>query len=143
MIPDKCTELGSGVFKNCKYLTTLIIARGVKSIGANIVAGCKRLEKLEVPFIGADRDTAKKISYLGYYKSLTDIVVTDATTIAKSAFKGCVNLEELTLNEGIKEIGDKVVDGCDMLVSVNVSKSLSKFKDKFPLGVLNYIDDEK
>lgn len=143
MIPDKCSELGNGVFKNCKYLTTLVIARGVKSIGSNIFVGCKKLEKLEIPFVGADRDTAKKISYFGYYKSLTDIVVTDATTIAKSAFKGCESLEELTLNAGIKEIGDKVVDGCDMLFTVNVPESFSKFKDKFPLGVLNYIDDEK
>lgn len=143
VIPNNCNELGKSVFANCKYLKGLTIARGVKSIGKNIVSGCKRLEKLEIPFIGADRDTAKKISYIGYYKSLTDIVITDATKIAKSAFKGCESLEELTLNEGIKDIGDKVVDGCDMLFTVNAPKSLSKFKDKFPAGVLNYPDEEE
>ena len=137
-IPDGCEELGKNVFKNCRYLNELTVSRSVKKMGKGLFAGCRDLETLELPYVGTEKDTPKKISYLGYYKSLTRIVITDAREIAKSAFKNCESLEYLTLNEGIRAIGDKVVDGCDSLYRVYMPDSLSKYDDRFPSGSIIY-----
>ena len=142
-IPDGCTELGKSVFKDCKNLGELTISKSVKNMGKGLFAGCNDLEIVELPYVGTDKDTAKKISYLGYYKSLERITVTDAKEIAKSAFEGCESLERLTLNEGIKEIGEKVVDDCESLDNVYLPSSLSRFKSRFPGGTVNYIDEEE
>lgn len=140
-IPNGCTELGDNVFKNCKSLDELVIANSVNKIGKNIFAGCRTLARLEIPFIGTDRSTPKKISSLGYYKSLVRIKITNADELAKSALKNCESLEVLTLNGGIKSIGEKAFEGCDELYRVYMPNSLSKFENIFPVGSVVYTEE--
>lgn len=140
-VPDGCTEIGDKAFKNCKYLDTLIISKTVNKIGKNIFAGCKELYHLEIPYIGTDKMTPKKISHLGYYKSLTRITVTDAHELAKHVFKNCESLETLTLNEGIRDIGAGAVTGCDELYRVNLPSSLSRLETMFPAGSVYYPEE--
>lgn len=140
-IPDGCTKLGKNVFKNCKYLEALYIPTSVSKMGKGLFAGCKNLESLQIPYIGTDKDTPKKISALGYYRSLSTVAVSDAKEIGKNAFKNCENLERLYLNDGIGEIHEKAFGGCESLTTVYLPKSLEKFESIFPIGSVVYPKD--
>ncbi len=77
---------------------TIVIERGVESIGERSFYGCEKLKKVTLP------DTIIKIDNL--------------------AFGYCLDLECVELTEGVIEIGDAAFAGCSSLKSINLPTSL-------------------
>jgi hypothetical protein len=133
-IENGCTSIGKAAFKSCVQLDTLSIPQSVKEIGKEAFGGCRSLRALQIPFVGTSKDSATKLSALGYVGSLRRIVVTDATKLVKEAFEGCSNLDELMLSGTIKEIGNDILCDSYSIDYVYMPISLQKFEEKFPEG---------
>lgn len=133
-IENGCTSIGKAAFKSCVQLDTLSIPSSVKEIGKEAFGGCRSLRALQIPFVGTSKDSATKLSALGYVGSLRRIVVTDATKLVKEAFEGCSNLDELMLSGTIKEIGNDILCDSYSIDYVYMPISLQKFEEKFPEG---------
>ncbi len=118
--------VGNNVFKNCINLKSLVLPNSIsQSIGIDILAGCKNIKELTVPFIGDSRTSNKTDkSVLGYFFGKTDNIysgteqdytnsnsavydipdslekvnVTNAVTIPFGAFQNCDYLKEVSIN---------------------------------------------
>ena len=94
-IPDKCTNIGVGVFKNCYNLEYVEGLENVSLVWDNCFENCRSL----------------KWATFG----------TGATSIMDETFKGCESLETLTFPSSIKKIGLRAFNGCNSLKTVNYS----------------------
>ncbi|MBR6402626.1 MAG: leucine-rich repeat protein [Eubacterium sp.] len=75
------TAIGPNVFKNQKKLTSVVIGKNVKSIGANCFSGCKKLKK--ITFKGS---SLKKVGSNSFKKtSFSMVVVTPKSVKTKYA----------------------------------------------------------
>ena len=137
-VPAGCKKLGEKAFADCERLYTLILSDSVTEIGKGLFAGCDELTELTIPFIGTTRDSAKKISELGYHSTLRTVTVTNAKKLGNEAFAGCSSLEMLDLNVGITEIGKDAISGCYSLYRVTLPEELSKYKYDFKGAELIY-----
>lgn len=139
-----CTVVGinAGAFRNCKYITAIVIPDTVATIGLGAFEGCIALESLTVPFVGG---TATSNTFIGYVfggetfasnaavvpASLTSVTVngvapvTDeegnvqragASSIASFAFDSCASIESVTIGQYIKSIGAYAFARCSITV---------------------------
>ena len=49
IIPEGCVDIGSRVFKGCRWLEKVVIPKSVKRIGNEAFCDCHRLKKVEIP----------------------------------------------------------------------------------------------
>ena len=105
--------------------------------------GCNSLHSIVLPFVGADctatagytqvfgyifgyttsnkAGTVEQVSGYYYYipASLTNVVITQETSLAENAFTGCMNITSIELN-AVQSISDYAFYGCDGLVSLTI-----------------------
>ena len=131
---DKATKIGSGVFYDCKTLTSLTIGDQVTSIGASAFSGCSSLTNMN--YLGTIKDWmsitfGNKYSNPTYYtKSLvingeevtaiTAEDLEDVTSIGASAFSGCSGLTSIEISTGVTSIGASAFSGCSGLTSIEI-----------------------
>ena len=66
-------------------------------------------------------------SYFYYIPSiLTNVVITDTTVIPEEAFYNCVNITNVTLNNGIETIGANAFKNCTALQSMSLPSSVAE-----------------
>ena len=66
-------------------------------------------------------------SYYYYIPStLTTVVIADATVISEEAFYNCVNITNVTLNNGIETIGANAFKNCSVLRSMSLPTSVTE-----------------
>ncbi len=137
-------------FKNCDNLTSVKVPDGVKTIGANAFEGCTALEKLTLPdsiesvgieaFKGCDNLTYNiydGVNYLGNFTNkcvvLIDVLDDTQTTytinsytkvIMQSAFWGCEEMIEITIPNGVVEIGQTAFSHCEKLQKLVIPSSV-------------------
>ncbi len=87
-IPGNCEFPDHSQFASCYLLTKVYIADGVKSIPNHFLDGDMAITELGIPG--------------------------SVTTIGKEAFSGLRSLENLYLEEGLYEIGDKAFSSCHL-----------------------------
>lgn len=93
------TSIGDSAFKDCDYLTSVVIPEGVTTIG-------------EFAF-----------AYSGY---LAEVVIPETLlSIGKYAFDSCRAISSIIIPERVSKIGDNAFDDCSGLISVQLSASLS------------------
>ena len=131
-------KIGNKAFYNCESLVNATIPTSVTKIGKNILHNCDELSTLTIPFIGKDVKTPERISYVTDSDELSNVTVTAAESLTKRTFKGCKNLVILSINEGCKEVGYKVVYGCKNLEFVYLPESLSDYAENFQYGEILY-----
>lgn len=104
VIPDdgSVTEIGYQAFKDCVNLTGIVIPHTVTKIG----------------------------NYAFANTGLTGITVPSSvvTVSGTSVFSGCNKLENVTIEEGVKEIGTWMFSGCAKLSNVVIPDSVTKIK---------------
>ena len=116
-------------------MTSLVIEKGITSIGNNAFAGCEKLNSVSYPstgftsigdyaFSGAkvkNPNLPRTLTHLGvgaYSCSQAKYVSIPASLkkISDFAFEGCNNLESVGIFEGVEEIGESAFDGCAFTV---------------------------
>ncbi len=145
-------EILYGAFYGCSNLTSVILGKDVTSVGSHAFSGCSSLQSLTVPFVGtsgtATSASASTLfgyifgtkSYTGgvstkqsyssssttYYipSSLTSVTVTGGKLLY-GAFYNCNNLVNVTLAEGVTDIGQYAFYYCSKLKEVVLPNSLS------------------
>ena len=108
-----------GAFRG--QIENVTIGAGVKSVGENAFASCKKLTAVNLP---------SSVTTIGVYafsncKALTGITIPSGVkTIKESAFYGCTALTSVTLPEGLTTIEEGVFTNCDALASIELPASL-------------------
>lgn len=105
-IPASVEIIGDKAFKNCKSLSKVDFAYGIKTIGQSAFSGCQALSKLTVP--GSVRQ------------------------IGSDAFEGCKTLSQVTIPSRVDQIGENAFKNCKALTTINelpdyISESNAKF----------------
>ncbi|MBR7112082.1 MAG: leucine-rich repeat domain-containing protein [Clostridia bacterium] len=115
-LPSTLQTVGTSAFRNCKRLFSATIPENVTYIGSGVFYGCS-LSKVTLPFIGEYASGAGNplfghifgISDIGQHPtkiptSLTQVVVTNCTTLGPSAFSDCHTITSITLPSTLKVI---------------------------------------
>ena len=113
--------IGRYAFKGCENLKEVTIEEGVKTIAYQAFYGCKSIESLVIPasvetLAGNENTFSDKGSFEGC-SALASLKI-GAKTIGRGAFKGCENLEEVTIEEGVKTIAYQAFYGCKGIKSL-------------------------
>ena len=139
-IPDGVEEIGDYCFSKILPATSLTIGKGLKKAGKDPFVECYDLESITVDpentlYSNHDgalytKDMKEVVKYPGYRKSVTSVVLPSTVErLATGAFEYCEYLTELTLNEGLKEIGAKAFHKCFGLKTLRIPSTVEKIAD--------------
>ena len=143
------TSIGDAAFADCSALTSVELPASLTKIGARAFYGCDNLASLTLPFAGGTGFTGKKPTdlnetHFGYIfgavnyfdngayvpASLKKVTLSGNYTLDDSAFYGCANIEEISVDAtSLQKIGYAVFDGCASLRAVTLPKKVSELGD--------------
>ena len=138
-------SIPKGAFQSCKNLKSVVVPKGVSTIGANAFDGCSSLTSVVIPkgvttiewgaFNGCSSLTSVVIPKgviticewaFTSCSSLTSVVIPEGViTIGKSAFAGCSSLTSVVIPEGVNTIGGYAFYKCSSLTSVVIPKGVT------------------
>lgn len=127
-LPEGLYSIGPGAFSNCHKLTTIQIPSTVTSVGIAAFIECSLLK--EVIFCeGGNSDL--KIGSQAFYDcpSLTKMTVPSTARIDVGTFRGCRNLTEIHLSDGIMAIERDAFKECLSLLSINIPASVFRMHE--------------
>lgn len=140
-IPDSVTAIDSYVFRDCTFVTSIIIPDSVTQID-NFVDfyNCASLTSITV---GANNKNYKSVNgdlYSKDGKTLIQYAIgkTNATFtipdgveyIGKDAFNRCKSLEAVSIPDSVKGIGHSAFTFCTSLKSIEIPDSVTKIEDR-------------
>ena len=100
-IPEKCTSIGNGAFKDCKTLLSIEIPSSVKTVGETPFDGCNSLKSVKLQ----EGITCIQWGMFSECSALTNIELPSTLkTIEGAAFARCKSLKEIKLPAGLEEI---------------------------------------
>ena len=120
-IPSNVTKIGDCAFRNCSKLTELTILSGEINGTYDIFQGCA-IERLTIP--------AMRFIICVPKSALKTLVITGGESIPKNAFFNSANLTDVTIAEGVKNIGMLAFHGCTGLKSITLPDSVTNIEDK-------------
>ncbi len=134
-IPASVTTIGSSAFEGCSGLTGITISKGVTSIFDRAFDGCSSLTGIIVDVNNAtyssdefgvlfNKDKTTLIKYPMGNTATSYTIPAGVTNIAPNAFKGCKNLQDVTISNDVTTIGSYAFDGCTALSSVTIPDSV-------------------
>ena len=132
VIPGSMKVIKDGSFKDCETLTKVELQEGVEVIGVSAFEGCSGLQELLLPTSSLKEIGNSAFAGCGSLGALT--VPGSVKTVGQAAFKQCISLETLEIEDGLEEMGDSVFVGCSSLQKVSLPGSLkvislATFKD--------------
>ena len=151
-IPNSVTNIGSSAFYGCTGLTSVTIGNSVTGIGREAFFGCTGLTSVEAPAVFFDvpegnwpyytkilnhvtvnsgEITENALLFINRsYKTLQTLDVSGVTNteFADEAFKGCYNLQQLVLPEGLQKVSYMMVAGCKNLQSIDIPASVEEIE---------------
>lgn len=101
IIPDTVTDIFPGAFNKCKYLVSVKLPKGLKTLHEEVFGYCESLQSIEIP---------KGVTEIVYFAfrdcySFTRVVVPEGVkTLGEHAFGNCKNLKEVSLPDSITDI---------------------------------------
>ena len=131
-------KIGDYAFDGCKYLTSITIGTGIKSMVNNAFGGCTSLAELTIPFVGQNAD-GTGATYFGYifgdssYSERSDYVPSGLrkVTIAGGkiddyAFYRWNCLTSVTIEQGVTGLGNSAFSGCTGLTKITIPNSVTE-----------------
>lgn len=159
IIPDAhngkpVTAITNKAFKDCEFMTGIVIPATVKEISGGSFTGCRNLEKASLsadllPFVpymqlktvivtGGEKINDYQFmnrESLTANTKLETVILGDSIKSIGSAFIGCKNLKNISIPDGIKFIDKTAFSGCD-LKTTEWKKSKYLGNEKNPYVVL-------
>lgn len=103
-------------------IQTLIIEKGVTSIGSYAFDGCSGLTEATIP----STVTSIRKGAFRSCSSLKDITIPNSiTSIGENAFSGCSSLTSVTIPSSVTSIGVGAFQGCSGLTSITIPNSVT------------------
>ena len=121
-IPNSVTEIGYQAFENCSGLTSITIGNGVIKIGNYAFKDCSGLTSITIP---------NSVTEIGYqaFENCTGELIVQCNMPSNSSFVyafGASKFTDVTIGDGVEEIGDSTFYGCSSLKSITISNSVTK-----------------
>ena len=129
IIPNSVTKINSGAFSNCTGLTSITIPNSVTSIASAAFSGCTNLTSVIIPSCV----TSIGENAFGSCTSLTSVIIPNSvTSIEYNAFKGCSNLASVVISKSVTSIGGAAFSGCKLSSITIMATTVPKLgKDVF------------
>ena len=154
-IPESVTEIAKAAFSDCRNLASINIPEGVTEISKNAFNGCRSLSSINIPesvteidssaFRGCPlpedihrlidlrhKSTEKAFEIEGTTlvkckNYVTEITIPDGVTeIGEGAFYFCGSLKTINIPKSVTRIGNLAFTGCSSLSSINVPESVTE-----------------
>lgn len=103
-------------------ITSVVISKGMNTIGDYAFSGCTELTSIEIP------DGLEYIcdhAFLGCAKLKNINIPTSVTHIGPFAFSGCSSLTNIVIPEGVTSISRYAFEECSSLTDVTIPKSVT------------------
>ena len=116
------TSIGSGAFYGCNSLNSIEIPNSVTSIGQGAFYGCNSLNSIEI------LNSVTSIGQGAFYgcNSLNSIEIPNSvTSIGQSVFYGCNSLNRIEIPNSVTSIGDSAFSGCSSLNRIEIPNSVT------------------
>lgn len=135
--------LGDGLFRDNTALSALAIPESVTEIGADLLTGCRSLQVLRTPQLGAHRNGTE--GHLSYFfgqttplgtgfrvPSMLDTVILldTVTAIPDNAFLDCSRLQWVVMPDTVTSIGAYAFSGCSRLNYAPIPTSLQTIGER-------------
>ena len=127
--------IGSGAFRDCTGITTITVPSGVKTIEQGAFEGCTNITEITLPFIGSQVGSVNNTDTFDYIfngkvpSTLKKVTITNETNVPENAFKDLSDIENITINSGIKSIGNGAFDGCSALKQFVIPDGITAIGD--------------
>lgn len=115
------TGIGSGAFKDCSEIISIVIPNSVTSIREYAFQNCNGLSSIEIPssIISIENGTFMNCS------GLSSINIPESVmSIGNNAFSGCLGLTSVNIPSSVTNIGGYAFSMCSGLTSVNIPSSV-------------------
>lgn len=143
-IPGTVQTIPQQAFNNCTALESVVLGNGVKSIGERAFQNCTALTSIDFPstlnqilnyafqccgFASIDVPTSitsyGSNGYIFANCEKLETATVASSFVASNMFSGCGSLEEVELQDGVKEIGGGAFQYCYNLVKVVIPASVT------------------
>ena len=121
-------------FLSCDSLVTLEIPDSVTEIRLGAFMQCDSLKYISLPFVGSSKFENQFIGYIfgaenkawnnDFLPMTLSYVNVRGDSVPNMAFENCQNLIEVTLEEGVRSIGERAFSSCKSMQSVIVADSV-------------------
>lgn len=115
-------DIYHSAFRQCYKLKRINISDSTTYIPGSVFSSCTALEELTIPFIGNSSDSEHNLCTLFHtlYKplNLKKVVITNATQIPENAFNEIFSIEEIYINDSVKEIKAGAFTNCENLIKL-------------------------
>lgn len=163
-LPDGVTSIGDCAFQSCSSLEEINIPDGVEYIGMYAFASCSSLEEIYIPASVTEIDPSAFencsaqlildpanteyviVDDVVFNKQMTELIrcsgsktgyytiPSSVTSINRSAFIYCANLNGITIPEGIDTLTYGMFEGCSSLEYVTLPASISIIESRVFAG---------
>ncbi len=126
------TRIGEYAYASTK-ITEIYLPKSLESVGAYAFSSETNVQKVVMPFVGAERECENSnhasISYMGLF-SAAHVEITDQEVIPAGAFEinyspAKTYLKSIILGQGTREIGERAFYGCSNLMHVSLPSTLA------------------
>lgn len=127
------TEIPAGWFKGKSKLEAISFSKNITSIGNGAFYGCKNLKSVQIPSVDFWFNLSFPDVYCSpFYSSsdghlyidgveITKIIIPEGVTeISRYRFYNCAGINDVTLPESLKIIGNEAFNGCKALTKVHI-----------------------
>ena len=130
-IPNSVTRIGEWAFVNCSSLTSVVAPAGFFDVREGDLTGYTKILN-QVTVIGGELTENGLLFINRSYKTLQTLDVSDVTNteFVDEAFKGCYNLQQLVLPEGLQKVGYMMVAECVNLQSIEIPASVTEIEQR-------------